>query len=42
MKYLKKLFPLIIICLVIFYGIFTSYKKKLEKNPEIINLLKKK
>ena len=42
MKYLKKLAPLIIICLIIVYGIFESYKKKLEKNPEIINFFKKK
>jgi hypothetical protein len=39
---MKKFLPLVILICLIFYGIFSSYKKKLERNPEIINNLNKK
>ena len=37
---MKKFVPLIIILCLIFYGIFSSYKKKIQKHPNLINQLK--
>ena len=34
---MKKFVPLIIIIILILYGIFSSYKKKIERNPQFLN-----
>ena len=39
---MKKFVPLIILLCLIFYGIFSSYKKKMLRNPDLINQLKLK
>ena len=39
---MKKFVPLIILLCLIFYGIFSSYKKKMQRNPDLINQLKLK
>ena len=39
---MKKFLPLIILLCLIFYGIFSSYKKKMLRNPDLINQLKLK
>ncbi len=35
MKLLRKLFPLIIVLGIIFFGIFSSYTKKIERMTDI-------
>ena len=36
----EKFLPLIILLCLIFYGIFSSYQKKMQRNPGLINQLK--
>lgn len=39
---MKKFVPLIILSCLIFYGMFSSYKKKMQRTSDLINQLKLK
>ena len=40
--YQKSFLPLVILISLIFYGIYSSYKKKIERHSDLINQLNKK